>query len=89
MLGNKAIGLDGLKDTSIKQCLTKETTLEKCRITIQNWLNSGSIPAYLKHSKVIALSKIEGIYPKVGEIRTISILPAFSKIVERIVNSKL
>jgi hypothetical protein len=34
-LGNKAVGLDGLKDINIKQCLTNDTTLEKCRTTIQ------------------------------------------------------
>ena len=56
-LGNKAVGLDGLKDINIKQCLTNDTTLEKCRSIIQKWLNSGSIPAYLKHSRLIALSK--------------------------------
>ena len=47
------------------------------------------IPSYLKCARIIALSKSNTSYPQIGEIRTIAILPAFSKLIERIINKQI
>jgi hypothetical protein len=90
LLGNKAVGIDGLKDTNLKKILLGNDRIKnKLKEHIQLWLTNGSIPTYLKHARAIAISKSSSCYPKVGEIRTISILPALSKLVERIINFKI
>lgn len=84
------MGIDGLKDTLLKKTLLGNDKIKnKLKQHIQLWINNSSIPNYLKHARSIALSKSSSCYPKVGEIRTISILPALSKIVERIINLKI
>lgn len=90
MLGNKAIGHDQLKDTHIKLVLSQnEEIRSKCQQQINTWLNQNNIPIYLKKARVIALSKTASITPPVGEVRTIAILPAFSKLIERTIHNKL
>ena len=47
------------------------------------WLYDGTVPEYINKARIVSLSKTPGTaYPAVGDIRTISILPAITKLLE-------
>ena len=69
--------------------MTDEVIAEKCRKQIESWINNHNTPSYLKHSRLIPLSKSNSQYPNVGDVRTIAVLPAFSKIHEKLLLVKL
>jgi hypothetical protein len=80
-LGNKAIGLDGLKDTQIK--LNKETLVPVLTKRFNEWIKAGKAPDYITNARVVSLSKESTAYPSVGNIRTIAISPAITKLYEK------
>lgn len=86
---NKAIGVDYLHDSHLRQDTLKSETIEKLRRTFQQWLSGKAIPKYLKTAKVILLSKEKTQYPSYGAIRPVSILPCTYKLFETIVNTRL
>ena len=53
------------------------------------WLREGRVPIYCKEAKVFALSKTGSEFPPVGDIRTISVLPAVFKVYEKVVLARL
>ena len=55
------------------------------------WLNGGNIPKYLYSAKVTALTKDKklSVYPSVGDIRTIAVLPVITKLYETALLVKL
>ena len=52
-------------------------------------MNTGNFPAYFSQSKLIALSKTDTQYPKVNDIRPISIEPFITKLIEKTISNKL
>lgn len=82
----KSVGLDEIPVKVIKHCahsLKKPLTavFNKC-------LSQGIFPERLKYSKIIPLHK-KGSETEVGNYRPISILPVFSKILEKIIYIQL
>ncbi len=65
--------------------------LTKILVAFNKWFTEGRVPQYLKSSRVITLSKDQNIskYPEVGEIRTIAIAPALTKMYELCLHKKL
>jgi hypothetical protein len=51
----------------------------------QKWYDGKEIPEYIKVGRIFALSKEESEYPTQGKIRTITILPALTKLYELVV----
>jgi hypothetical protein len=87
---NKAIGVDGLPDFVLKNKERRE--LLKARLTpvFEEWLNGKPLPAYLKTTRVVTLSKEDGEqYPAHGKIRTIAVAPAITKLYEKVIHQKL
>jgi hypothetical protein len=87
-LGNKAIGVDLLKDTTLKKVLTPEI-VSKISDSYNCWIRKGNIPQYASTARVVALSKTGSPYPPKGQIRTISILPAITKIYEKAILARM
>ena len=90
----KAAGIDGLNDNmlhSISQIgIKKELTgLKFIAEKIEEILNSVMWPSYLGTARFIPLSKINSPFPKADQIRTIAVLPAWSKIIELSILQKL
>ena len=55
---------------------------------MQNWINGvENIPDYMTQARTVLLSKDKNssTYPKVGDVRVISILPAVTKLFETII----
>ena len=81
---HKAVGLDQLQDMVFhKEChwnLIKRKVLTK----FNYWISSLRIPQYLKKAKIIPLSKDtnNSPFPEVGQVRTIAVTPAISKLFE-------
>ena len=92
-LGNKAKGLDNLSSAHIKLVMEskkhKALVVSKITSSINSWLLGAPIPSYLTLSKTIPLSKEDSCFPSYGAIRTISILPAISKILEKAILGRL
>lgn len=92
---NKATGLDGLPDNSIhdiakiKDENNKLVGLEVLRERLNELLRKSLWPHYLSTAKFIALSKTESAFPKSDELRTIAILPAWTKVIESVILERL
>ena len=56
---------------------------------MNSWIAENKIPSYLNIARMIPLSKEATAYPEVGNIRTIAVLPAISKIWEKILLKRL
>ena len=51
--------------------------------SFNEWSFVGKVPKYLNKARIVSLSKEDGTqYPALGNIRTISILPATMKLLE-------
>ena len=87
--GNKATGLDALAIKHLKNRTTRANLTAKLSIEFTNWANNSSIPEYIKRARVIPLSKDDTDTPDYGQIRTIAILPALSKVFEKVVLKRL
>jgi hypothetical protein len=80
---NKALGLDGLKDTQIHEYLTIPNVLLKVSTFFTNSLTKGSLPSYFKTARVVPISKTSSPFPPYPDIRTLAILPAITKLYEQ------
>jgi hypothetical protein len=57
-LGNKAVGVDELKDTQLKLASSDDKIVEKVTLTFNKWLNGDlKIPGYCTTARIIPLSK--------------------------------
>lgn len=54
-----------------------------------SWTEKGSLPSYCSTSRVIPLSKTDNPFPEHGDIRTISITPALTKLYEKLIMPRL
>jgi hypothetical protein len=87
---NKAIGVDGLPDFVLKNKNRRELLKQRLTPIFEDWLNGAELPAYLKTTRVVTLSKEdEEIFPNHGKIRTIAVAPAITKLYEKIIHQKL
>jgi hypothetical protein len=87
-LGNKACGLDQLKDTLLKRHTDDEKITRKITEEFNTWLRKGRLPAYCTKARMIALSKEDSPFPAYGNIRTLSITPAITKVFEKVVQKR-
>ena len=83
----KAKGLDELQDIYLKSEEIWDKAKDKILIEFNRSLRQGSVPLYFKRSRIIPLSKDKdnSQFPKVGEVRTISVTPCIAKLFELIV----
>jgi len=88
-LGNKAVGVDALKDTIIKKASVDEQIVQNITNEFNKWQAAGKMPYYTTTARVIPISKKTSAFPPVGEIRTISITPAITKLFEKILYNKI
>lgn len=87
-LGNKARGLDQLKDTQLKSFIEDEKFTKKVTAEFNNWLRDGRLPKYCTQARMIALSKEDSPFPVYGNIRTLSITPAITKVFEKVIQAR-
>ena len=60
------------------------------RRTLEDWLNTATVPEYIRIAKVFALPKSKGPgNPEYGDIRTISVTPAVTKLYELVLLAKM
>ena len=80
----KAVGVDGLKDNTLREAIQHSPAVAKKIANIfESWINGEApIPNYVKTARTVFLSKTNSQYPPTGQVRTIAILPAFSKLYE-------
>ena len=85
-LSNNGIGWDGIPSTLVKKC----THLLQLPLThiFNRSLETGYVPWQLKTAKVSPIYK-SGQSDKFNNYRPISVLPTFSKLLEKIVNKRL
>jgi hypothetical protein len=88
-LGNKAAGIDQLKDTHLKRNHENIALIDKMTDFYNSCLRNGHLPAYMTTARVIPLSKNDTAFPPTGEVRTIAITPAVTKVFEKIMNTRL
>lgn len=62
--------------------MTNNDICTKLKYRFHAWLNGEDIPNYLKIGRIFVLSKEDSQFPQVGNIRTISILRALTKLYE-------
>lgn len=89
---NKAIGVDKLKDSSLKKAVrASEPLAEKLRDLFEKWINGvEEIPQYFMQARTIALSKEDGVtYPAWGAVRLIGVMLAITKLFELVLHEKL
>ena len=81
---NKAVGIDLLPDKHFHNEILWTEMGGKILSTFNNWVNSLNIPSYVKRAKIIPLSKDSNnsAFPILGELRTIAVNPAISKLYE-------
>ena len=91
LASGKAIGVDGLADTMLKNVLKDFIQVrEKTRLQFEKWINGAEeLPQYLKTAKTMFLSKEDSEFPEVGNVRIISMLCATVKLWEQILHTKL
>ena len=91
MKSNKAIGVDGLPDYVLKDPGRRELIIDRLMSPFNKWMNGEEqLPEYLKTTKVIPLSKVDGeLYPNVGMIRTIAVATSLMKVYEKVILAKL
>ena len=80
----KATGYDGLPDTILKELGKTKSIKLKLMDQFNLWARRGFLPGYLTIAKVIPLSKDKdnSQFPAVGDVRTIAVLPALTKLYE-------
>ena len=86
----KAGGLDGLRDFILKAPEYRNILLQRLTPLFNDWANGGTVPAYLKATKTIPLSKEDNNnHPEEGNIRTIAVASALTKLYENVLLEKL
>ena len=73
----------------IKNLDNRKLIVKKLTNSFNEWASNEGPPVYLKTAKVVPLSKDMTPFPKVGNIRTISILPVTFKLYERLLLNRL
>jgi len=56
-LGNKAVGIDRLKDSTLKKAAEDKTSVNNISKEFKRWLVIGKMPDYCTTARVIPLSK--------------------------------
>ena len=84
---NKAEGLDGIPPKLVKLCA--HYILKPLTFIINFCIQHGVIPKEMKCAKVIPIYKNKGSALSCTNYRPISILPIYSKILERIINHQI
>ena len=81
---NKAIGVDLLPDKFFHNNVLWMNMKTKILRTFNEWTTTLRIPSYVKKAKIIPLSKDanNSPFPILGEVRTIAVTPAISKLYE-------
>ena len=85
----KATGNDCLGDRLLHDLIKHNAVRQKIKCTFAEWLNGARVPAYITTARVIFLSKEQTPYPAEGNVRTIAILPAITKLYELVLHRKL
>ena len=91
LASGKAVGIDALPDRQLKQVLLMNPDIrDKLRIFYEQILNGDrGLPQSMKTARTMYLSKDETPYPKVGQIRIISMLTATTKLWEELLHRLL
>ena len=66
-----------------------EENLEKLTLKMEQLLNNPYWPKYLYTAKLIPLSKTDSAFESVDKVRMISVLPAVTKLMERLVLNQM
>ena len=74
---------------ALKNPSQKKLIVDKLHHSFNKWLQTESYPSYLNTARVIPLSKEATEFPTLGAIRTIAVLPAVSKVFEKVLLSRL
>ena len=82
----KAMGLDEISLKVIKFC--KNEIAMPLTLVINKSLEQQTFPSALKYAKILPIHK-KGPVNEVSNYRPISILPGFSKVIEKLINSQL
>ena len=88
-LSRKATGVDGLGHDILRNPLYRDAIVTKLLAAFRKWWSKLKVPSYMKKARIVPLSKEDTAYPKVGNIRTISVLPSTYKLFEKIVYWRL
>ena len=88
---HKAVGIDLLKDMIFHDDVLWDTVKSKVLAKFNEWVLTLRIPSYLKLAKIIPLSKDPdgSPYPSLGQVRTIAVTPAISKLFELCILQKI
>ena len=89
MLGIKATGVDKLDAKVLKRKPHEKVLTSKLTSSFNEWFQMKKIPKYVKTGALLNLSKDSTAFPKVGQIRTISMGCGIFKIYETVVLEKL
>ena len=79
---NKAAGIDEIAGEFYKNIRIRDILIERLQKHFTEYTRNMSIPDYFIKAKLILISKDGAEYPKIGQIRPISILPTITKIFE-------
>lgn len=63
--------------------------MTKLCLTFNSWIKQGKLPTYCTTARAIALSKEATPFPSIGQIRTIAITPAITKVFEKVIQYRL
>lgn len=85
----KAVGIDDLSDDILHKMskleIEQEGSMEFFRKKAEEIMNADHWPKYLGEARIVPLSKNNSAFPKADEIRTIAVLPAWSKVIENLI----
>ena len=86
---NKSIGVDFLADNTLR--LAKDNIDLKLKILdyFNVWYTGGDLPNYITVTRMFPLSKEDTAYPRYGQVRTIAISPAITKLYKHILLMKM
>ena len=81
---HKAVGIDLLRDMVFHDTVLWDKVKGKVLTKFNEWVTTLRIPSYLKLAKIIPLSKDpnNSPFPEIGQVRTIAVTPAISKLFE-------
>lgn len=85
----KAIGVDELPDKLLKRKETWMAIKKKILDTFNEWLENNHMPQYILTTRIVPLSKTESVFPPTGDVRTIAVAPALTKLLELCIKQKL
>eukprot|EP00452_MALV-II_sp_L67-6_P000086 gene86-180_t len=86
----KALGVDLLSKAHLETAIEDDAIRLKILNSFNEWLQSGSLPQYVKQTRIVALSKeANNEYPQVGAVRTLAVACTISKVYERLIQDRL